>query len=75
QHIPEVGLVKFKDNESGKVIWADTSSKEFQKQFKLNHVKREAAMKDLFNKCGVDYCDIYTHEGYIKPLMSLFKRR
>lgn len=75
QSIPAVGLVKFKDNESGKVIWADTSSKEFQKQFRLNHLKREAAMKDLFNKCGVDYCDIYTDEGYIKPLMNLFKRR
>ncbi len=75
ENIPEVGLVKFKDNESGKVLWMDTSSKSFQKHFKLNHVKREAGMKDLFNKCGVDYCDIYTHEGYIKPLMNLFKRR
>lgn len=73
--IPKVGLVKLKDNETGKIVWADTSSKEFQKQFKVNVLKREQGMKDKFNKCGVDYCDIYTHEGYIKPLMNLFKRR
>ncbi len=73
--IPKVGLIKLKDNETGKIVWADTSSKEFQKQFKINVLKREQSMKDKFNKCGVDYCDIYTHEGYIKPLMNLFKRR
>jgi uncharacterized protein (DUF58 family) len=73
--IPKVGLIKLKDNETGNIVWADTSSKEFQKQFKINVLKREQGMKDKFNKCGVDYCDIYTHEGYIKPLMNLFKRR
>jgi uncharacterized protein (DUF58 family) len=75
QHIPEIGLVKLIDKESGKIMWADTSSKEFQKQFKVNVLKRENDLKDNFNKCGVDFCDVYTHEGYIKPLMNLFKRR
>jgi uncharacterized protein (DUF58 family) len=73
--IPEVGLVKLIDQESGKIMWVDTSSKEFQKQFKINQLKRENSIKDMFNKSGVDYCDVYTHEGYIKPLMNLFKRR
>ena len=73
--IPKIGLLKLKDNETGRIVWADTSSNEFQKQFKVNVLKRENALRDQFNKCGVDYCDIYTHEGYIKPLMNLFKRR
>jgi len=73
--IPKVGLIKLKDNETGKIMWADTSSSSFQKQFKLNLLKREDAVKENFNRSGVDYCDIYTHEGYIKPLMNLFKRR
>lgn len=73
--IPKVGLIKLKDNETGKIIWADTSSSAFQKQFKINLLKREDEVKEKFNRSGVDYCDIYTHEGYIKPLMNLFKRR
>lgn len=73
--IPKVGLIKLKDNESGKIIWADTSSSAFQKQFKINLLKREDEVREKFNRSGVDYCDIFTHEGYIKPLMNLFKRR
>jgi len=38
QHIPEVGLIKFKDSETGKIMWMDTSSKEFQKNFKINQI-------------------------------------
>ncbi len=75
QEIPKVGLVKLKDNETGKIMWVDTSSNQFQKQFKTNLLKRENALKENFNRSGVDYCDIFTHEGYIKPLMNLFKRR
>lgn len=73
--LPEVGLVKLMDNETGKTIWVDTSSKQFQAQQKVNHLKFEAELKDTFNKSGVDFTTIYTHEGYIKPLMNLFKKR
>ena len=73
--LPEVGLVKLKDNETGKTMWVDTSSKQFQTQQKTNHLKFEAELKNTFNKSGVDFATIFTHEGYIKPLMNLFKKR
>lgn len=73
--LPDVGLVKLKDNETGKIMWVDTSSHSFRKQFEVNHLKFEAQLKDVFNKSGVDYTTIHTHEGYIKPLMNLFKKR
>lgn len=73
--LPDVGLVKLKDNETGKTIWVDTSSKHFQTQQKANHLKFEAELKNTFNKSGVDFATIFTHEGYIKPLMNLFKKR
>jgi uncharacterized protein (DUF58 family) len=73
--LPEVGLIKLKDNETGKIIWVDTNSKQFQIQQKVNNLKFEAELKDTFNKSGVDFTNIFTHEGYIKPLMNLFKKR
>ena len=73
--LPEVGLVKLKDNETGKTMWVDTSIKQFQTQQKTNHLKFEAELKNTFNKSGVDFATIFTHEGYIKPLMNLFKKR
>jgi len=73
--IPDVGLIKLRDNETGKLMWVDTSDKNFKKQLEINHLKFEAQLKDTFNKSGVDYTTIYTHEGYVKPLMNLFKKR
>ena len=73
--LPDVGLVKLKDNETGKTMWVDTSSKHFQTQQKANYLKFEAELKNTFNKSGVDFATIFTHEGYIKPLMNLFKKR
>jgi uncharacterized protein (DUF58 family) len=73
--LPNVGLIKLKDNETGKIMWVDTSDKSFRKQFEINHLKFEAQLKDTFTKSGVDYTTILTHEGYIKPLMTLFKKR
>ncbi len=73
--LPDVGLIKLKDNETGKIIWVDTSSKQFQHQQKVNNLKFEAELKSTFNKSGVDFTTIFTHEGYIKPLMNLFKKR
>jgi uncharacterized protein (DUF58 family) len=73
--LPDVGLIKLKDNETGKIMWIDTSDKSFRKQLEINHLKFEAQLKDTFTKSGVDYTTILTHEGYIKPLMTLFKKR
>ncbi|MFN7912077.1 MAG: DUF58 domain-containing protein [Bacteroidota bacterium] len=75
QHIPEIGLIKFKDNESGQTVWVDSSSKIFQKEFKTFQLKMEADLKDTFSRSGVDTANIYTGESYIKPLMNLFKKR
>ena len=75
KELPNVGLIKLKDNESGKIIWADTSDKIFRKQFAVNKIKFEAELKDIFNRSGIDATEIYTHENYVKPLMNLFKNR
>jgi uncharacterized protein (DUF58 family) len=73
--LPSVGMIKLRDNETGKVMWVDSSDTKFRKQFIANHLKFEDNLKDIFNRSGVDAARIYTHEGYIKPLMNLFKNR
>jgi uncharacterized protein (DUF58 family) len=75
QELPEVGLIKLLDNESGKHMWVDTSDKSFRKQYSLNRIKFENELKDLFNRSGIDAASVHTHESYIKPLMNLFKKR
>ena len=73
--LPQVGLIKLKDNESGKIMWVDTNNKEFRKRYTVNRLKFEDALKDIFNKSGIDAAKILTDESYIQPLMQLFKNR
>ncbi len=73
--LPKVGLIKLKDNETGRIIWVDTNDSSFRKQFAINQLKFEDELKDIFNRSGIDWTKIVTHESYIKPLMNLFKNR
>ena len=73
--IPQVGLVKLKDNESGNILWIDTNDKLFRKQFATNKINFESNLKEIFNRAGIDSANINTQESYIKPLMNLFKKR
>ena len=73
--LPEIGLVKLRDNETGRLMWVDTDDKAFRRQYKANLLKFEDDLKDIFNRSGIDATKIYTHESYIKPLMNLFKNR
>ena len=73
--IPNIGLIKIKDNESGKLIWVNTASKEFRNNYARQSSLFEQKLKEIFNRSGVDHAEIDTEKGYIKPLMNLFKRR
>jgi uncharacterized protein (DUF58 family) len=75
EEFPDLGLIPVKDEESGEVIWVNTSDKKVRDAFKITALKRNAVLNEVFNKSGVDAASIGTHEPYIKPLMTLFKKR
>lgn len=73
--LPNVGLVRMMDAESGKMIWVDTSSKSIRRSFGRYARTRREELDLLFNRLGVDMAKVYTGEDYVKPLMNLFKKR
>ncbi len=75
QELPNVGLLKLIDAETGTLKWVDTSNKKVRTQFMVNAKKHEANLKEAFTKSGVDTANINTEESYIVPLTNLFKRR
>lgn len=70
-----MGLVKFKDAETGKILWLDTSSKTVRNHYYAAAREREQMIKDIFMRSGVDTASISTDESYIGPLTNLFKSR
>lgn len=75
EEFPDLGLIPVKDEETGQILWVNTGDENVRKSFRIDALKRNAFVKEIFRKSGVDATDIGTHESYVKPLMTLFKKR
>ncbi len=73
--LPDVGLVKLKDAESGERIWVDTSDKRLRTTYKHAWGESQLALQKAFTKSGVDSVSMSTSEDYVRALMKLFKMR
>ena len=73
--IPDVGLVRLRDAETGEILTVDTSNDQLRKHYKKNWVMQQRQLADLFARSGVDYTSIRTDQSYVQPLMLLFKKR
>jgi uncharacterized protein (DUF58 family) len=73
--LPNVGLIKVEDAESGQTRWMDSSNKQVRTNYNNNYREFEKELKQNLQSSGVDHIDIKTGKDYIKPLMSFFKNR
>ena len=73
--LPNVGLMKVHDFETGFEGWIDTSSKKVRNRYGQWWKNRQTAMRDTFNRCGVDSVSVRTDEDYVRALLALFKMR
>ncbi len=73
--LPNIGLIKLLDNESGKSQWIDTSSRAVRQAWAERGKRQQQYIDSLFHKSGVDKVDIASNEDYVKPLLNMFKRR
>lgn len=73
--LPNVGLMKIKDAETGKERWIDSSSKQVRALYKTWWEERQSDMNKVFNKCRVDAVSIRTEDDYVKVLIALFDKR
>ncbi len=73
--MPNIGLTKFRDAETGKNIWVDTSRKSVRETYKNWHLQNEKKLKRIFVKSGTDVANIRTDQDYVKQLIKLFQQR
>lgn len=73
--LPNIGLVKVFNKETGKHSWIDTSSARARKNYNEWWRQHEEHINKLFKKSGTDHVSISTGEDYVKPLVGLFKVR
>ena len=73
--MPDVGLVRLRDLETGSDIWLDTSSKKVRKAYDKAWYERQQYFSSTTARCGVDSVSVATDEDYVKALIGLFRRR
>ena len=73
--MPDVGLVRMADLETGSTRWVNTSSKKVRKAYDRWWYERQQLMSSRLKHSKVDFASVATDEDYVKALMGLFKQR
>lgn len=73
--MPDVGLIRVKDLETGKDLWLDTSSASTRKAYAKAWYERQQKLTSVTARSGVDLASVTTDEDYVKALLGLFRRR
>ena len=71
--LPNIGLVKFHDAETGNDLWVDTAIASVRNNYAQAWRDNQNEMQQLFTRTGVDHVSVRTDEDYVKALMHLFK--
>ena len=72
--MPNVGLVKLRDPETGKRVWADTSLASVREAYAKAWRDQQEALENVYTKTGMHNISLRTDDDYVKALMRLFKQ-
>lgn len=73
--LPDVGLMKVRDAETGYETLVDTSSKRTRSEHAAWWNRQQTHLHDVFTRCGVDNVSVRTDHDYVAALMRLFRYR
>lgn len=73
--LPNVGLMRIADLETGAERWIDTSLGSVRRAYNKWWYDRQQAMTDVMRRNRVDMVSVSTDEDYVKALRALFKQR
>jgi uncharacterized protein (DUF58 family) len=71
--LPNLGLVQFRDAESGEDMWVDTSLKAIREDYAMAWTRNQNQIEQIFTRTGVKKVAVRTDADYVKALMQLFR--
>ena len=75
QELPKVGLVAFRDAETGTQRWIDTANPQIAVAYQAYRRSIEDSRRSTFIKAKLDNIDIRLDRPYMKPLVDFFRLR
>lgn len=73
--IPDVGYAFFRDIETGKQIWVNTSSKRWRYNYAESQKQKIRDIKDAFEKSSASFVEVKAEDDYTKLLYNYFQKR
>ena len=73
--LPDIGMIKLKDAETGNYTWVDSSDRRAREIYRRWWHDLSVQLGNNFRKSGVDYVNISTNHDYVRALIGLFKKR
>ena len=73
--LPDLGVIKVRDPESGSSFWIDTSNRGEMEKLKNKINSDFDALNKRAKKIGFDIISVSTNGDFVDPLISLFRKR
>ena len=73
--IPDVGYAFFRDIETGKQIWVNTSSKRWRYNYAESQKQKIKDIKDAFEKSSASFVEVKAEDDYTRLLYNYFQKR
>jgi uncharacterized protein (DUF58 family) len=73
--MPDVGMVRFSDAETGNLVLLDTGNASVRRDYALWWKQSFNRASEIFGRAGVDHTSIVTGRPYVKELLNLFRKR
>ena len=72
--LPNVGLLKVRDAETGQRMWIDTAFASTREAYAKAWNRQQGLLEMMYQKTGINHVSVRTGEDYVKALMRLFKQ-
>jgi uncharacterized protein (DUF58 family) len=73
--LPDVGLARFVDPETGETVDVDTSDAGVRSAYDTAVSEERTARERLFRRLAIDEVPVRTDGGYVEPLLKFFRSR
>ncbi len=75
EHLADLGLMKLYDPESTETLWVDTGSANVRRVVDARAAQQAEETARTMRRYGIDMATLHTGEDFVKPLLTLMKKR
>ena len=75
QSLPDAGLLRLRDPETGALVDVDTSDPAVRRAYEAEQLEEAGERRRLLRRLGIDEIAVRTDVGYLEPLLRFFRGR